>query len=68
MLESIWATVCNIDKKSFIAWSEENNKNYTFLAIDNTSQSNNPAEFLLKVKVSSEEAEKINPDTSSEDE
>jgi hypothetical protein len=68
MLESIWATVCNIDKKSFIAWSEENNKNYTFLAIDNTSQSNNPAEFLLKIKVSSEEAEKINPDTSSEDE
>jgi hypothetical protein len=68
MLESIWSTVCNIDKKTFIAWSEENNKNYTFLAIDNTSQSNNPAEFLLKVKVTPEEAEKINPDTSSEDE
>ena len=68
MLESIWSTVCNIDKKTFIAWSEENNKNYTFLAIDNTSQSNNPAEFLLKVKVTPEEAEKINPPTSSEDE
>ena len=68
MLESIWSTVCNIDKRTFIAWSEENNKNYTFLAVDNTSQSNDPAEFLLKVKVSSEEAEKINPGTSSEDE
>ena len=68
MLESIWTTVCNIDKKTFIAWSEENNKNYTFLAVDNTNQSNNPADFLLKVKVSPEEAQKINPDTSSEDE
>jgi hypothetical protein len=68
MLESIWSTVCNIDKKTFIAWSEENNKNYTFLAVDNTNQSNNPADFLLKVKVSPEEAQKINPDTSSEDE
>ena len=67
MLESIWSTVCNIDKKTFIAWSEENNKNYTFLAVDNTSQSNNPAEFLIKVKVTPEEAAKINPDTSSEE-
>ena len=67
MLESIWSTVCNIDKKTFIAWSEENNKNFTFLAIDNTSQSNNPAEFLIKVKVSPEEAEKINPPASSEE-
>lgn len=68
MLESIWSTVCNIDKRSFIAWSEENNKNYTFLAVDNTSQSNDPADFLLKIRVSSEEAAKINPDSSSEDE
>lgn len=68
MLESIWSTVCNIDKKTFIAWSEENNKNYTFLAIDNTSQSNNPAEFLLKVKVTPEEAEKIKPPAEAEDE
>ena len=67
MLESIWSTVCNIDKKTFIAWSEENNKNFTFLAVDNTSQSNNPAEFLIKVKVSPEEAAKIIPDASSEE-
>ena len=67
MLESIWSTVCNIDKKTFIAWSEANNKNYTFLAVDNTSQSNNPADFLIKVKVTPEEAEKINPGASSEE-
>jgi hypothetical protein len=67
MLESIWSSVCNVDKKSFIQWSEENNKNYTFLVVDNTSQSNDPAEFLLKVRVSPEEAAEINPDSSSEE-
>jgi len=67
MLESIWASVCNIDKKTFIQWSEENNKNYTFLVVDNTSQSNDPAEFLLKVRVSPEEAAEINPESSSEE-
>lgn len=68
MLESIWSSVCNIDKKSFIAWSEENNKNYTFLVVDNTSQSNDPADFLLKIRVTPEEAEKIKPPSSAEDE
>ena len=67
MLESLWSSVCNIDKKSFIAWSEENNKNFTFLVVDNTSQSNDPAEFLLKVRVSPEEAAEINPESSSEE-
>jgi hypothetical protein len=68
MLESIWSSVCNIDKKTFIQWSEENNKNYTFLVVDNTSQSNDPADFLLKVRVSPEEAAEIKSDSSSEDE
>jgi hypothetical protein len=67
MLESIWASISNIDKKSFIQWSEDNNKNYTFLVVDNTSQSNNPADFLLKVRATEEEAEKISPESISED-
>ena len=66
MLESLWSSVCNIDKRTFIAWSEENNKNYTFLAIDNTSQSNDPGEFLLKIRVTPDEAARINPESLSE--
>lgn len=61
MLESLWASVCNIDKKSFIAFSEENNKDYRFIVVDSTSQSNNPAEFLHIIRVSPEEAKKISP-------
>jgi hypothetical protein len=68
MLESIYSTVTNIDKKTFIAWSEANNKNYTFLIVDNTSQSNDPEDFLLKVRVSPEEAKRISePKTEKED-
>jgi hypothetical protein len=61
MLESLWSSVCNVDKRAFITWSEENNKNFTFLAIDNTSQSNDPADFLMRVRVSEEEAANLNP-------
>lgn len=68
MLESLWSSVCNIDKRTFIQWSEENNKNYTFLAIDNTTQSNDPGDFLLKVRVTPEEQGKIKTGDSSEDE
>jgi hypothetical protein len=61
MLESLWASVCNIDKKSFIAFSEENNKDYRFIVVDSTSQSNNPADFLLIIRATPEEAKKISP-------
>jgi hypothetical protein len=60
-LSALWESVCNIDKRDFISFSEENNKNYVFICVDNTSQSNDPAEFLLKVRVSEEEATKISP-------
>ena len=67
-LSALWESVTNIDKRDFIAFSEENNKNYVFLAVDNTSQSNNPADFLLKIRTTEEEAENISPpDTESED-
>jgi hypothetical protein len=60
-LTALWESITNMDKKEFIAYSETNNKNYTFLCVDNTSQSNRPEEFLLKVKVSPAEAEKLSP-------
>ena len=67
-LASLWESITNMDKRDFIAYSEANNKNYTFLVVDNTSQSNNPADFLLKVKVTSKEAEQISKEeTESED-
>ena len=58
-LATLWESITNMDKKAFIQFSEENNKNFTFLCVDNTSQSNRPEDFLLKLKVSASEAEKI---------
>jgi hypothetical protein len=67
-LAALHESVTNMDKRDFIAYSEANNKGYVFLVVDNTSQSNNPADFLLKVKVSSREAEQISKEeTESED-
>lgn len=66
-LATLWESITNLDKKSFISFSEENNKNYVFLCVDNTTQSNRPEDFLLKVKTSKEEAAKISsPDTESD--
>lgn len=66
-LSALWESVTNIDKRDFIAFSEANNKNYVFLAVDNTSQSNNPADFLLKVRTTQAEADKISPPESESD-
>ena len=66
-LSALWESVTNIDKRDFIAFSEANNKNYVFLAVDNTSQSNNPADFLLKVRTTQAEADKISPSESESD-
>jgi len=66
-LGTLWESLTNIDKRAFIDWSETHNKNYTFLIVDNTSQSNNPADFLLQVRVSPEEAAKISPPESESD-
>jgi hypothetical protein len=60
-LGTLWESITNLDKKTFIKYSEENNKNYVFLCVDNTSQSNKPEDFLLKVKVTKEEAAKLSP-------
>ena len=56
-----------MDKRAFIEYSEVNNKNYTFLCVDNTSQSNNPEDFLLRLKASEEEAKRISEAESESD-
>jgi hypothetical protein len=67
-LAALWESITNMDKKEFIAYSEENNKDFVFLVVDNTSQSNNPEDFLLRVKVSGEEAARISePKAETED-
>ena len=49
-LETMAEAVCNIDKKAFVAISEKNNKNYSFIFYNNQTQSNNPEDFLFIVK------------------
>jgi len=58
-LSVMFESITNMKKKEFIQWSEENNKDYVFLCVDNTSNSNKPADFLLKIRVSEEEAERL---------
>jgi hypothetical protein len=66
-LAALHESVTNMDKRDFIAYSEALNKNYTFLVVDNTSQSNHPEDFLLRVKVSPEEAKRLSePKTETE--
>ena len=66
-LSALHESVTNMDKRDFIRYSEENNKNYVFLCLDNTSQSNRPEDFLLKVRVSKEEAQQISKEDTESD-
>jgi hypothetical protein len=52
----------NIDKKEFIRYAEEHNKDFVFLVVDNTSQSNNPAEFILRTRARSSLPKKSKPE------
>ena len=63
-LAALHEAVTNMDKREFIQFSESHNKNYTFLCVDNTSQSNRPADFLLRVKVCPAEAQQISKEES----
>ena len=66
-LLSLYESITNMGRKEFVEFSEQNNKNYVFIFVDNTTQSNNPEDFLLKVKVSEEEAEQISKEEVSDD-
>ena len=50
-LASIWESLTNIDKDEFITIVESCNKDYNFIVIDNTSNSNVVEDWLSIVKV-----------------
>lgn len=49
-LGNIWESIPHMDKRVFIKFVEDQNKNYQFIVADMTSQSNNPADFLKIIK------------------
>ncbi len=50
-LIGLWETsITNIDKNDFVSLVEHINKDFNFIVIDNTSQSNNPEEFISVVR------------------
>ena len=49
-LGNIWESIPHMDKRVFINFVEDQNKNYQFIVADMTSQSNNPADFLKIIK------------------
>jgi hypothetical protein len=50
-LIGLWETsITNIDKNEFVSLVEHINKDFNFIVIDNTSQSNNPEEFISVVR------------------
>lgn len=58
-LTSMWETaITNIDKRDFIHMVEHVNKDYKFVVIDNTTNSNNPEEFISVVRATLPNAEK----------
>ena len=46
----LWESITNMDKQDFIKFSELVNKNFNFIVVDNTSNSNDPRDFLKVVK------------------
>jgi hypothetical protein len=57
-LVSLYEALTNIDKKDFIRFAEEHNREYTFLCVDNTSQSTDPSEFILLTKAKNTQPKK----------
>jgi hypothetical protein len=55
---NIWEAITNMEKNEFIAFIEDVNKDYKFCVVDMTSQSNEPADFLLLVKARPPKKEK----------
>ena len=49
-LGEVWESICFLEKGEFIRFVELANKDYTFVAIDNTSNSNQPEDVLKLVR------------------
>jgi hypothetical protein len=49
-LGEVWESITNMEKREFISFVELTNKNFTFVVVDNTGHSNDPADFLKLVR------------------
>jgi hypothetical protein len=47
---ALFEAITNMDKKTFIKFSESVNKDYTFVIVDNTVHSSEPADFLKLIR------------------
>ncbi len=54
-LGQAWESITNMDKRDFISFVERANKNFTFVVVDNTGHSNQPADFLKLVRAVSQQ-------------
>lgn len=59
---NIWESLTNIDKRDFVYMVEYVNKNYNFVVIDNTSQSNEPTEFISVVRAKVPDKKNVAPE------
>lgn len=57
---NIWEAITNMEKREFVEFIEEVNKDYKFAVVDMTSQSNEPEEFLMVVKAEAPTEKPIN--------
>ena len=51
-LASLWEAITNMDRQAFVKFSEQANKDFNFVVVDNTVHSTHPEEFLHIVKAS----------------
>ena len=57
---NIWEAITNMEKREFVEFVEEVNKDYKFAVVDMTSQSNEPEDFLMVVKAEAPTEKPIN--------
>jgi len=49
-LGEVWESITNMEKRDFVSFVERTNKDFTFVVVDNTGHSNDPADFLKLVR------------------
>ena len=49
-LASLWESITNMDRQAFVKFSEQANRDFNFVVVDNTVHSTHPEEFLHIVK------------------
>jgi hypothetical protein len=64
---NIWEAITNMEKREFVAFIEDVNKDYKFACVDMTSQSNVPEDFLLVLKAKPPTKKPINESRNAED-